>query len=194
MRHVDRCRLLVHVIDASGSEGRDPIEDFEKINQELAVFDEELAKRPQIVAANKCDLTDDEHIAELKTYFDEKGIPFFAIMAPISEGTGELINFVAEQLAKLPPIKVYASEPEPEVDYSKKTDRDFSVRVEEGVYIVEAPWLIKIMETINPEEYDSLQYFERVLRMSGILAALQKAGIQEGDTVSIYDVEFDYVP
>ena len=194
LRHVDRCRLLVHVIDASGSEGRDPIEDFEKINQELAVFDEELAKRPQIVAANKCDLTDDEHVAELKAYFDEKGIPFFAIMAPISEGTGELINFVAEQLAKLPPIKVYESEPEPEVDYSKKTDRDFSVRVEEGVYIVEAPWLIKVMETINPEEYDSLQYFERVLRMSGILAALQKAGIQEGDTVSIYDVEFDYVP
>ncbi len=194
LRHIDRCRLLVHVIDASGSEGRDPTEDFEKINEELAVFDKELAKRPQIVAANKCDLTDDEQIAELRAYFEEKGIPFFAIMAPISEGTGELINFVAEQLSKLPPIKVYESEPEPEPDYSKKTDRDFTVRVEEGVYIVEAPWLLKVMETVNPDEYDSLQYFERVLRMSGILTALQKAGIQEGDTVSIYDVEFDYVP
>ena len=194
LRHVDRCRLLIHVIDASGSEGRDPIDDFNKINRELAVFDEELAKRPQIVAANKCDLTDDEQIARLRAYFKKQGIPFFPIMAPISEGTRELIDYVSEQLAKLPPIKVYESEPEPEPDYSKKTDRDFTVYKEGDVFIVEAPWLLKVMENVNPEEYDSLQYFERVLRMSGIIDALVKAGIREGDTVSIYDVEFDYVP
>ncbi len=194
LRHVDRCRLLIHVIDASGSEGRDPIDDFNKINRELAVFDEELAKRPQIVAANKCDLTDDEQIARLRAYFKNRGVPFFPIMAPISEGTRELIDYVSEQLAKLPPIKVYESEPEPEPDYSKKTDRDFTVYKEGDVFIVEAPWLLKVMENVNPEEYDSLQYFERVLRMSGIIDALVKAGIREGDTVSIYDVEFDYVP
>ncbi len=195
LRHVERCRMLIHVIDASGSEGRDPIEDFKKINHELAVFSEELINCPQIVAANKCDLCDEDKIAELREYFEGEGYAFFPIMAAIAEGTAELINHTAACLAKLPPVKRYEAEPKPQVDYTVKQRRTFNVRACDGVYFVEdAPWLLDVMNTIDPDDYESLQYFERVLRSSGIIDALVKAGVQEGDTVSVYDVEFDYVP
>lgn len=195
LRHVERCRMLIHVIDASGSEGRDPIEDFEKINKELAVFSEELVHRPQIIAANKCDLADEERIEELKSHFEKMGYRFFPIMAAIAEGTDKLINYVAAELAKLPPIKKYEAEPKPQLDYTVKSKRTFNIRACDGVFFVEdAPWLIDVMNTIDPDDYESLQYFERVLRSSGIMDALEKAGIREGDTVSVYDVEFDYVP
>lgn len=194
LRHVERCRLLLHVIDVSGSEGRDPIDDFNKINRELAVYSKELSEQKQIVVGNKCDLCTDEQIKASKTYFEEKGYAFFPISAPIAEGTGDLINYVAAELEKLPPVKRYEAEPKPIEDYISPKDRTFNIRVCEGVYIVEnAPWLLNIMNDINPEDYESLQYFERVLRSSGIIDALRKSGIKEGDSVSVYDVEFDYV-
>ncbi len=194
LRHVERCRMLIHVIDVSGSEGRDPIEDFEAINRELATFDPQLATLKQVVAANKCDLTDDDEIARIKSYFDERDIAFFPIMAAIAEGTGALINHVAAQLAMLPPITRFEPEPEPIEDFTEQKKRPFTLTVEDGVYFIEARWLLKIMEAIDPDEYDSLQYFQRVLHSSGIIEALVEAGIQKGDTVSIYDFEFDYIP
>ncbi|MBQ5765387.1 MAG: GTPase ObgE [Clostridia bacterium] len=193
LRHVDRCRLLLHVLDISGSEGRDPIEDFNQINSELATFSEELSTRPMIVVANKCDLIDEEKIEEYRTYFEGKGYAFFPIMAAIAEGTRELIQYTAAELYKLPPIKVYEPEPEPVEDFTTPNKREFTLRVEQGVFIIEAPWLLKILETVNPDDYESLQYFQRVLQSSGIIAALEKAGVEEGDTVSVYDIEFDYV-
>ena len=194
LRHVDRCRMLIHVIDVSGSEGRDPIEDFNAINRELEVFNPELATRNQVVAANKCDLADEEKVAEVRAYFEERGIAFFPIMAAIAEGTKPLIDYVAAELAKLEPIKRYEPEPLPEENFTEKKKRDFTLTVEDGVFIIEARWLLKIMETIDPDQYDSLQYFQRVLHSSGIIDALVEAGIQKGDTVSIYDFEFDYIP
>ncbi len=195
LRHVDRCRLLVHVIDAAGSEGRDPIEDFNVINNELKIYNEELALKKQIVVANKCDLTDDDKIEELRSYFTEKGYAFFAIMAPIAEGTKELIDFVAAELAKLPAIRVYEAEAAPVEDFTFKSDkRTFKVFVEDGIYVVDqAPWLLKILETVDPDDYESLQYFQRVLQQSGIIEALIKEGVQDGDTVVVYDMEFDFV-
>jgi len=194
LRHVDRCRMLLHVIDASGSEGRDPKEDFDLINRELAVFSEELKDRPQIVVANKCDLCEDEEIEELRKYFEDKGYKFFPIMAAIAEGTTELINYVAAELQKLPELKRYEAEPKPHVDYTVEKKRTFNIRACDGVYFVEdAPWIMDVMNTVDPDDYESLQYFERVLRSSGIIDALRKAGIQDGDTVSVYDVEFDFV-
>lgn len=194
LRHVERCRMLLHVIDVSGSEGRDPIEDFDKINKELAVFSEELTERPQIVVGNKCDLCDEERIEELRAYFEGKGYKFFPIMAAIAEGTAELINCVAAELAKLPAIKRYEAEPKPVEDFTVKKKRTFNIRACDGVYFVEdAPWLLDVMNTVDPDDYESLQYFERVLRSSGIIDALINAGVQEGDTVSVYDVEFDFV-
>lgn len=196
LRHVERCRLLLHVLDVSGSEGRDPIEDFEKINHELAVFSEDLKDRPQIVVGNKCDLTDETEIERLRAYFEDKGLRFFPVMAAIAEGTRELTDFVAAQLAKLPPIRQYEAEPKPVIDYSVKSDkRTFKIRVCDGVYFIEdAPWLLDVMNTVDPDDYESLQYFERVLRNTGIIQALEKAGIEQGDTVNAYDVEFEYVP
>ena len=194
LRHVERCRLLLHVLDVSGSEGRDPIDDFNKINNELSVFNSELEARPQIIVGNKCDLADEAEVKRVSDYFTEKGYKFFPIMAAIAEGTDELIKYVAEALSKLPPIKRYEAEPKPVEDFSKPKTRAFNIRVCDGVYFVEdCEWIMDIMNTIDPDDYESLQYFERVLRSSGIIAALEKAGIKQGDTVSVYDIEFEFV-
>ena len=194
LRHVERCRMLIHIIDASGSEGRDPIDDFDKINKELEVFSSDLIERPQIVVANKCDLCEDEEIEKLRTYFENKGYKFFPIMAAIAEGTKAVIDCVAAKLQELPPIIKYEAEPKPHIDYTVEKKRTFNIRYVDGVYFIEdAPWIIDVMNTVDPNDYESLQYFERVLRSSGIIAALRKAGIQEGDTVNVYDVEFDFV-
>ncbi len=193
LRHVERCRLLLHVLDISGSEGRDPIADFEQINSELATFSEELSKRPMIVVANKCDLVAEEKVAEYRAWFEARGYAFFPVMAAIAEGTDALIRFAASELQKLPPMRVYEPEAAPQEDYTVEKRREFSLRVEQGVYIIEAPWLLKILENVNPDDYESLQYFQRVLQSSGIIDALKDAGIRDGDTVSVYDIEFDYV-
>jgi len=191
LRHIERCRMLIHIVDIAGSEERNPIEDFEKINSELLAFNPELAARPMIVAGNKCDLATDEQIAEFKEYAEQKGYEFFPIMAAISEGVKPLISKTAEMLSKLPPVKVY--EPDyikPEVDYSA---REFKIIPHDDVYFVEAEWLVSIMNSVNFEDYESMQYFQRVLIKSGIIDALKKAGCNEGDTVSIYELEFDFV-
>ncbi len=193
LRHVDRCRLLVHIVDAAGSEGRDPIEDFEIINKELEKFDPELAKRPQIVAANKIDLATDEQLERLEKYFTEKGYEYHTMCAPITEGTEALISAVWNKLQTLPPIKKYEAEVIPVEMFEKQTDKGFTIRVEDDIYFVEAPWLLKILQRTDLDDYESLQYFQRVLISSGIIDALRERGINEGDTVSIYDLEFDFV-
>ena len=191
LRHVDRCRLLVHIVDVSGSEGRDPIEDFETINRELSQYSEELAQRPMIVAGNKIDLATDEQLARFETYMREQGYEYFPMSAPIRYGVDELIAKIVEKLSKLPPIAVY--EPEPYVPEPVENPREFHIRKEDDVYFVEAPWLLQIMRSVNFDDYESMQYFERVLNNSGIIQGLRDAGVQEHDTVSIYDFEFDFV-
>ena len=193
LRHVDRCRLLVHILDAAGSEGRDPIEDFEIINRELEKFDPELAKRPQIVVANKDDLADDEQLERLRSYFTDKGYEYHTMCAPICEGTSELVSAIWNRLSTLPPIKRYETESIPLEMFEKQNDKGFTIRVEDGVYFVEAPWLLKILQRTDLDDYESLQYFQRVLTSSGIIDALRERGINEGDTVSIYELEFDFV-
>lgn len=193
LRHVDRCRLLVHIVDAAGSEGRDPIEDFEIINKELEKFDPELAKRPQIVAANKIDLASDEQLERLREYFESRGYEYHTMCAPITEGTSELISAVWNKLQTLPPIKKYESESIPLEMFEKQDDKGFSIRVEDNVYFVEAKWLLRILQRTDLDDYESLQYFQRILISSGIIDALRERGINEGDTVSIYDLEFDFV-
>lgn len=192
LKHVERCRLLVHILDAAGSEGRDPIEDFEKINEELVKFNPELAEREQIVVGNKIDLATDEQLERLEKYFTEKGYQYFTMCAPIVEGTKEIINAVAAKLAQLPPIKRYEKEEIPAEFFEKNNNGKFTVTVEDGIYFVEADWLLKILQRTDLDDYESLQYFQRVLHSSGIIDALKERGIEEGDTVSIYDLEFDY--
>lgn len=195
LRHVERCRLIVHVLDVSGIEGRDPKDDFEKINLELANFSEELAERPQIVAANKSDMATEEQIADLRAYIEGKGLPFFAISAATTQGTDELMDCVAEELSKLPPPKRFEVQPLTLAELQEMEDEkhSFTVQKIDGVYVVDAPFMAPILSTCNMEDYESLQYFQRVLRSSGIIDELEKQGIQEDDLVSIYDFEFNYV-
>lgn len=195
LRHVERCRLIVHVVDVSGIEGRDPKEDFEIINAELAKFNEELAERPQIVAANKSDMATEEQIAEFREYVESKGLQFFCISAATTQGTSELINKVSEVLDTLPPIKEYEPDPIPqaELDENAGNGQKFEITVEDDLYTVEAPWIESILRTIDIDDYSSLQYFQRVLINSGIIAKLEELGIEEGDTVSLEGFEFDYV-
>lgn len=194
LRHVERCRLLVHVVDVAGSEGRDPIEDFETINRELRSFNEELASRPMVVAGNKIDLADEEQVERFKQYVTERGYEFYPMMAAIAEGTRDLINALAAKLAKLPPIRTYEAEEIPIETLEKKSANGFTITEHDGVYFVEAPWLVPILARADMDDYDSLQYFQHVLEKSGIIDALLARGMQEGATVSIYDLEFEYIP
>lgn len=195
LRHVERCRLIVHVIDVSGSEGRDPIEDFKAINHELENFSMELAKAPQIVAANKSDMATPEQIERLRNYVEDQGLLFYEISAATTKGTKELMYGVWERLSVLPPVKQFEAQPltQEELDDKLISKKDFRVTVEDGVYFVEADWLLDILRTANMDDYSSLQYFQNVLRTSGIIDKLEEMGIEEGDTVSIFDFEFEYL-
>ena len=195
LRHVERCRLIVHVIDVSGSEGRDPIEDFKAINHELENFSMELAEAPQIVAANKSDMATPEQIERLRNYVEDQGLLFYEISAATTKGTKELMYGVWERLSVLPPVKQFEAQPltQEELDDKLISKKDFRVTVEDGVYFVESDWLLDILRTANMDDYSSLQYFQNVLRTSGIIDKLEEMGIEEGDTVSIFDFEFEYL-
>ncbi len=191
LRHVERCRMLIHVVDVSGSEGRDPIEDYNTLNRELKLFSEELSLLPQIVAANKCDIAEKEDIERFKAYMKERSVEVLEISAATAQGTSVLIKRAAQLLSELPPVKKY--EPEITGDEATFTASGFNLEVIDGVYTVDAPWLPKIMSSVDPEDYESLQYFQRVLISSGIIEALKDAGVNEGDTVNVCGMEFDFV-
>ncbi len=193
LRHVERCRLLVHLVDVSGSEGRDPKQDFETINEELRQFNPALAERPMIVAANKCDLTDDETVEDFRRYVEAKGYKFFPIMAAIAYQTEPLLKEIQEQLSKLPPITRYEREEAPRLSEEDVGKQAVNITCEDGVFFVEGDWLLRVLRTVNFDDNESLQYFQRVLISSGVIDALKAAGIHEGDTVSMYDIEFDFV-
>ena len=193
LRHIDRCRLLIHLVDVSGSEGRDPVEDFDAINAELREYNPELAERPQIVAANKCDLLGDdrENIDRLRARAEERGYEFFEMSAVTHEGTRELIKECARRLAELPPIASYEADyvpPEPVIDTSEKLE----IRQFDDMWIVEGPWLQRLVATINFGDYESRMYFDKVLREAGVFERMEKMGVRDGDTVSMYDLMFEY--
>ena len=193
LRHVERCRMLVHVVDISGSEGRDPKEDFNVINQELQKFNPELAQRPMIVVGNKADLATDEQIAEFEKFVTEQGYEFYPIMAAIRYGVDPVLKSIEEKLSKLPPVRHFEPEAAPVKPIDEIGKHHVEVTKQGDIYVVEGEWLLAIMKTIDFDDYESLQYFQRVLIHSGVIDALRNAGIEEGDTVSLYDLEFDFV-
>ncbi len=193
LRHVERCRLLVHIVDVSGSEGRDPKEDFRIIQRELEKFNPELARRPMLVAGNKCDLATDGQVEEFRAFVEAQGFAFFPLMAPIREGVEPLLNKISEELTRLPPILRYEAQAPEQAPVESLARGKVEITVEDGVYFVRAPWLLKILNTIDFDETESLQYFQRVLIQTGVIDQLREAGIQEGDTVDLYDLEFDFV-
>lgn len=193
LRHVERCRLLVHLVDVSGSEGRDPKSDFRIINSELKKFNPELSERPMLVAGNKCDLASDKQIADFRKYVEGQGFEFFPIMAAIRYQVDPLLNRIGELLSKLPPIKRYRPEPAPEKSAEEPEKNEVTIRNENGVYTVEGEWLERTMRSINFGDEDSRRYFENVLEKTGVIGALRDAGIREGSTVRIYGLEFDFM-
>ena len=193
LRHVERCRMLVHIVDVSGSEGRDPKEDFRIINEELQKFNPQLAERPMLVAGNKCDLAEEEQVADFRRFVEELGYQFFPIIAPINEDVDPLINAITAQLQKLPPILRYQPEPVELTPVEELEKGRTNVTESEGVYTVDAPWLQRILQTVDLDDSESLQYFQRVLVSGGVIDALREAGCGEGDTVDIYGLEFDFV-
>lgn len=195
LRHVERCRLIVHVVDISGVEGRDPKEDFITINNELENFSEELSHVPQVIAGNKCDMASDEQISDFKAFVEEKGYVFVPVSAATTKGTKELCNAVWEKLKELPPVKRYEAEPLTQMELDEKllVKKDFEVTKEDGVFFVEAEWLWDILRVADMDDYSSLQYFQRVLQSSGVIDKLKEMEIKEGDIVSIFDFEFEYM-
>ncbi len=194
LRHIDRCQLLLHVVDISCFEGRDPVEDIKKINYELGRYSEELAIRPQIILANKCDALDRElvDVDAFEAYVKENGWTLLYVSAVTGEGLDEMIRLVAERLKDLPPMKIYESEYAPEDAYVGG-GKDTVIRRENDTFYVTGEWLKNLMGQINFSDYESLNFFQRVLEKSGVFEALEKKGCRDGHTVSIYDFEFDYV-
>ena len=194
LRHVDRCRLLLHIVDVSGSEGRDPIEDFEAVWKEMREWSPELADRPQLVVANKCDILggDREPIVRLAEHVARYGFELFEISAVTHAGTLELMNKVYERLLELPPTRSYEPEYVPELRLSG-TSEDLEVEIDkDGIWNIEGEWLVRLIERVNFSDYESRNYFDRVLREAGIFDRLEQMGIDTGDTVRMYSLEFEY--
>lgn len=197
LRHVDRCRLLLHVVDIAGTDGRDPASDIDKIDLELKLYSPELSERPQIIVANKVDSADMESDA-VKRFGErcrELGRDVIYVSAYTGENLDELVRKTSEALRELPPVTVYETEYTPEMQAAENTagKTETSVRIENGKYFVEGEWLYNFMGQINFDDYESLNFFQRVLGRRGVFDMLREKGIEEGDTVNIYDFEFDFV-
>ena len=193
LRHIDRCRLLIHVVDVSGSEGRDPVADFEAIQAELREYSPELASRRMLVAGNKVDIAADRTGLEaLRDHAEGLGMPFFELSAAAQQGTRELMYAAARELESLPPITVYEPtyvERPPEVDLSEPMT---ITREDDGTWIVEGPALQRLMANVNFGDFESRNWFDRMLRQCGLFDRLEEMGIQDGDPVSLYNLEFEY--
>ena len=192
LRHVERCRLLLHVVDVSGSEGRDPKDDFEKINIELENFSGALSERPQIVLANKCDVATPEQIAEFKEFVDSKGLQMLEVSAATGKGLDRLPGIVWEELKKLPPPIIFTPTYVPPAPMPE--GRVFEIfKEEDGTFNINAPWLQTILDGSDVDDYESLQYFQRQLASSGVIDKLVEMGVENDDTIRIGDYQFDYL-
>ncbi|HAN20603.1 MAG: GTPase CgtA [Clostridiales bacterium GWF2_36_10] len=193
LRHIDRCRLIVHLFDISASERENPSDDIKKINSELKKYSPELATRPQILVGNKIDIGyDKEHMNKIKAYAKRKGYDLYLVSGVTGDGVDGLLKAISTKLKELPPLIKYESE-KMEDNFEEKKNREVTVTVTNGVYVVTGDWLKKVVNSVNFDDNESLQYFQRILRNSGVIAALENAGIDEGDTVDIYGVEFDFL-
>ena len=193
LRHIDRCRLLVHVVDVSGSEGRDPVEDFDAICAELENYSIDLSNRPMIVAANKCDLLppDSDNLTRLRSAVEAAGCEMYEISAGTTQGTKALMRVVAERLRTLPPVTIYEPEyvaPVPEAG----NPAELTIEHLGNTWLITGTWLERLIQNINFDDYESRNYFDLQLRKCGLFTRLEEMGIQDGDTVDIYDFQFEY--
>ncbi len=195
LRHIERTKLMIHVVDAAGSEGRDPVDDIHKINKELEAYNPEIAARPQVIAANKTDLIytgDEDPVERLKKVFEPKGIRVFPISGVTGQGMKELLYYVSEQLGRLDdkPV-IFEQEYFPE-DELIHLELPYTVEKEDGIYVVEGPKIEKMLGYTNLDSEKGFAFFQKFLKDTGILGELEKAGIEEGDTVRMYGLQFNY--
>ena len=193
LRHIDRCRLLVHVVDVSGSEERDPVADFDAIRAELKNYSVDLSDRPMIVAANKCDLLPpgSDNLERLRAHVEAAGMELYEISAATTQGTRNLMRVVAEKLRTLPPVTIY--EPEYVEPLPPAGDpEELEIEHLGSTWVIGGVWLEKLIANINFDDYESRNYFDQQLRKCGLFGKLEELGIQDGDTVNIYGLEFEY--
>ncbi len=190
LRHIERCRLFINVVDVSGIEGRDPCRDFDVINNELNKFSSQLSSRPMLVVGNKCDIASSEDIERFKNYVTENGYEFFPVSAATKNGIQELLDAVVRRLDSLPPPELFT----PEADYKEFIQEDNEIYVIKtgDVYEVKSNLLDKLIDRVNFEDYDSMCYFQNALNKFGITDALKDNGVKAGDTVKVGEIEFDF--
>lgn len=195
LRHIERTKVMIHMVDAASTEGRDPVADIYAINKELFNYNEQIAKRPQVIAANKIDAIyseDEDPVQKIRDEFEPQGIKVFAISAVSGKGLKELLFYVNELLETLDPEPIvfereFFETQIPLADEPYTVEKD-----EEGVYVVEGPRIDKMLGYTNLESEKGFAFFQRFLKENGVLEELEKAGIEEGDTVRMYGLEFDY--
>lgn len=194
LRHVERTKVLVHIVDISGIEGRDPIDDFEKINEELRLYNERLSTRPQLVVANKSDLLFDESIYKnFKKTMEEKGYEVFKMSAATRDGVDQVIDRVSQLLNEVEEVELVSQEEmyRPELDVDDEAGLKIEVD-EDGIYVVTGKELRRIMYSVNFDDMESLQFFQAQMEAKGVFDMLREAGIEDGDTVKIYELEFEF--
>ena len=194
LRHVERTKVLIHVVDISGIEGRDALEDFDKINDELKMYNEKLATRPQVVVANKIDILEDESVYEnFKETLEARGYKVFKMSAATRAGIDDVIAYVTELLSTVEEVELVTEEEmyRPELDI--REEEGLSIEIEaDGVYVVSGKALRRIMYSVNFEDMESVQYFQKAMEAQGVFDKLREMGIEDGDTVKIYEIEFEF--
>lgn len=193
LRHVERTKVLIHIVDISGLEGRDALDDFDKINGELKLYNEKLATRPQVVVANKMDILEDESIfEEFKNELEGRGYKVFKMSAATRQGVDDVIAYVSELLREAEEIELVSEEEmfRPELD--EVQDEGLQIDIEDGVYVVTGKSLRRIMYSVNFDDMESLQYFQKAMESQGVFDRLREMGIEDGDTVRIYEIEFEF--
>ncbi len=193
LRHVERTKVLIHIVDISGLEGRDALDDFDKINNELKMYNERLSTRPQVVVANKIDILEDETVFEdFKNELESRGYKVFKMSAATRQGIDDVIAYVTQLLQEVEEVELVTEEEmyRPELDIQE--EEGLSVEIEDGVYVVTGKALRRIMYSVNFDDMESLQYFQKAMENQGVFDKLRDMGIEDGDTVRIYEIEFEF--
>lgn len=192
LRHIERTKMLIHVIDVSGSEGRDPVEDFDNINAELEAYHPGLSARPQVIALNKIDMADEEHVEQVSKFLSDRGFAVFPMCAAINEQVRPMIEHVAAMVRQLPQT-ILVDTVEEEALFKFEEEELFQIVIDEGVYRVTGSWIENLVDSTNFDDNESLQYFQRLIRKKGVISALEKSGVKEGDLVALHDLEFEFI-
>ncbi|MGL5755172.1 MAG: GTPase ObgE [Paraclostridium sp.] len=193
LRHVERTKVLIHVVDISGIEGRDALEDFDKINDELKLYNEKLSSRPQVVVANKIDIMEDaSNFEDFKNELESRGYKVFKMSAATREGIDDVIAYVSQLLKEVEDIELVSEEEMYRPELVQDTEEGLQVEIEDGVFVVTGKALRRIMYSVNFEDMESVQFFQKSMESQGVFDKLREMGIEDGDTVKIYDIEFEF--